>query len=159
MHLVRPLPLDARPLPAGVGVRPLVAADLDEVACLYFDAYAAGVAAETLEEARTEMADVLAGAFGTPIPAATLVAEEGGRIEGCIQTVLDPPWDAPDGPFVIELFVAPGRRGRGLGEGLLEAAASALWELGYASVGLNCEHATAMAAFRIYQRLGFRALG
>ena len=115
MHLVRPLPLDARPLPAGVGVRPLVAADLDEVACLYFDAYAAGVAAETLEEARTEMADVLAGAFGTPIPAATLVAEEGGRIEGCIQTVLDPPWDAPDGPFVIELFVHPDHRRRGLG--------------------------------------------
>ncbi|WP_342373130.1 GNAT family N-acetyltransferase [Propioniciclava soli] len=159
MHLVRPLPMDAAALPAGVGVRPLEPADLDAVARLYLASYPAGVAVASLAEAGAEMEAVFAGDFGAPIAAATLVALSAGEVVGCIQTVLDPPWDAPEGPFVIELFVHPDHRRRGIGEGLLAAAASALWQAGHVSVGLNVEPVEAMAAFRIYQRLGFRALG
>lgn len=160
MHLVRPLPMDTRDVPGGVRVRPLAGADLDAVAPLYLTAYEPGVAVDTLAEAVAEMRGVLDGDFGTVIGAATLVAvDAAGAVVGCIQTVLDPPWDAPSGPFVIELFVHPDARGRGIGEGLLGAAADALWAAGYSSIGLNVEPATAIAAFRIYQRLGFRALG
>ncbi|MDN5571343.1 MAG: GNAT family N-acetyltransferase [Propionibacteriaceae bacterium] len=151
--------MDARPLPAGVGVRPFERTDLDAVARLYHAAYPAGVAVATLADAVEEMRGVFSGDFGTPIGAATLVATRHQEILGCIQTVLDPPWDAPDGPFIIELFVHPDHRRRGVGEGLLAAAASALWKAGHVSVGLNVEPTEAMAAFRIYQRLGFRALG
>ncbi len=158
MYMQRSLPFQTRDLPAGYSVRPQESSDLDALARLYLTAYPVGVAASNLGEAREEMAAVFAGEFGVPLESASLVALDGsGDLVGCVQTVERGVWDGtPDCPFVIELFVDPSQRGRGLGAALLGLAASACADLGADDLALNVDPAVSPGAFRMYLAMGFQ---
>lgn len=153
----RALPLPAPARPQGVVVRPQVPDDSDALGALYWDSYPKGVAAVDLQDAIEEMEGVFDGEYGTPVEDASLVIETPeGELIGCVQTVTSPPWEGiPDGPFVIELFVHPDHRRRGLGSVLLLNAAQACHRQGWTSIALNMQEETAREASHLYRRLGF----
>ncbi|MFT3860882.1 GNAT family N-acetyltransferase [Micropruina sp.] len=157
MLMQRGLPLLAPEPPAWVKLRPQVPADAEALGALYWDSYPKGLAAVDLEDAVEEMEGVFAGEYGTPIDAASLVVEDpAGGLIGCVQTVTSPPWEGiPAVPFVIELFVHPDHRRRGLGTLLLSAAAHACHAEGWQSIALNVQDETAAEASYLYRALGF----
>ncbi len=157
MLMQRGLPLPAPELPAGITLRPQVPSDAEALGALYWDSYPKGAAAVDLEDAVEEMEGVFAGEYGTPVDAASLVvADDEGNLLGCIQTVTSPPWEGiPAVPFVIELFVHPEHRRRGLGTVLLLSAAQACHDGGWESMALNVQEETAADASQLYQRFGF----
>jgi GNAT superfamily N-acetyltransferase len=157
MLMQRALPLPTPARPAGVVIRPQVAGDSAALGALYWDSYPKGVAAVDLEDAIEEMEGVFEGEYGTPVESASLVVtDNAGALLGCIQTVTSPPWEGiPAVPFVIELFVHPGQRRRGLGSLLLLTAAQAVHEEGWESIALNVQEETAAEATHLYRALGF----
>ncbi len=158
MYMQRSLPFQTRDLPSGYSVRPQEPTDVDALARLYLAAYPVGVAASNLDEATAEMAAVFAGDFGVPVESASLVAIDGsGDIVGCVQTVERGVWEGtPDCPFVIELFVDPSQRGRGLGAALLGLAAAACHDIGADDLALNVDPGVSPGAFRMYLAMGFQ---
>ncbi|WP_298132399.1 GNAT family N-acetyltransferase [Micropruina sp.] len=157
MLMQRGLPLPAPETPAGVTLRPQMPSDAQALGALYWDSYPKGAAAVDLEDAVEEMEGVFAGEYGAPVEQASLVVEDSdGTVIGCVQTVTSPPWEGiPAVPFVIELFVHPEHRRRGLGTLLLLSAANACHELGWESMALNVQEETAGEAQHLYNRLGF----
>lgn len=157
MLMQRGLPLPAPETPAGVTLRPQMPSDAQALGALYWDSYPKGAAAVDLEDAVEEMEGVFAGEYGAPVEQASLVVEDSdGTVIGCVQTVTSPPWEGiPAVPFVIELFVHPEHRRRGLGTLLLLSAANACHELGWESMALNVQEETAGEAQHLYHRLGF----
>jgi ribosomal protein S18 acetylase RimI-like enzyme len=142
----------AVPLPGGVLLRAATRADAPAIAAVYHASYdGEWTVAESLEDIER----AFDGGHGALIPQATLVAEESdGSIVGAVLTVLDAPWDhTPRGPFVIDLFVAPGKRGRGLGRALMAAAMSGSPGI---SIALRVEGDNT-AALALYESLGFVA--
>ena len=86
------------------------------------------------------------------------VATENGRVLGCV-TFCPPesPWReiAVDGDAEVRMLaVAPGARGRGVGEALVRRCLDRARELGQQAVVLSTMDKMA-AAHRIYERLGF----
>ena len=157
MLMQRGLPLPAPETPAGVTLRPQMPSDAQALGALYWDSYPKGAAAVDLEDAVEEMEGVFAGEYGAPVEQASLVVEDSdGTVIGCVQTVTSPPWEGiPAVPFVIELFVHPGQRRRGLGSLLLLTAAQAVHEEGWESIALNVQEETAAEATHLYRALGF----
>ena len=157
MLMQRGLPLPAPDLPVGVTLRPQQPSDAEELGALYWDSYPKGAAAVDLEDAIEEMEGVFDGEYGTPVEAASLVVVDAdGALIGCVQTVTSPPWEGiPAVPFVIELFVHPRQRRRGLGTLLLLSAAQACHEGGWDSMALNVQEETAGEALHLYRHLGF----
>lgn len=152
------LPLAPATLPAGIELRPQTIDDVTTLGSLYWDSYPKGVAAVDLEDAVEEMEGVFEGEYGTPLEPACLVAVDtaSGELVGCIQTVTEAPWDGvPQGPFIIELFVHPDHRRRGLGICLLLSAAAACHEAGFEELALNALEETSAEAIHLYRRLGF----
>ena len=126
---------------------------IERIGRLYFRSYPDGEAG-TCEEAVADVEATSVGDYGTWVPEACLVAEEGGEPVGAILVTDNPPWDDVEGlTFIIDLFVAPGKRGRGIGGALVGAALAAV---GDREVGLRVESEKA-AARRIYERHGFAA--
>ena len=138
-------------------IRPQRPDDSAALGALYWDSYPKGVAAVDLEDAVEEMEGVFEGEYGTPVESASLVVTDAhGSLLGCIQTVTSPPWEGiPAVPFVIELFVHPGHRRRGLGSLLLLSAARACHNEGWESIALNMQEETSGEAAHLYRRLGF----
>ncbi len=157
MLMQRGLPLPAPETPAGVTLRPQRPSDAEALGALYWDSYPKGAAAVDLEDAVEEMEGVFAGEYGTPVEEASLVVEDSdGAVIGCVQTVTSPPWEGiPAVPFVIELFIHPQHRRRGLGTALLLSAAQACHDSGWESMALNVQEETGKEAGQLYQRLGF----
>ena len=153
----RELPLPAPVRPPDVTVRSQSRDDVEGLGALYLVSYPQGVAAVDLEDAVEEMEGVFEGEYGTPVEAASLVVETAdGALVGCVQTVTSPPWEGiPAVPFVIELFVHPDPRRRGLGSLLLLSAAQACHDQGWESIALNVQEDTAGEATHLYRGLGF----
>jgi ribosomal protein S18 acetylase RimI-like enzyme len=140
-------------MPAGIVLREATPVDAPSIAAAYHASYdGEWAAAESLEDIER----TFDGGYGAPIPSATLVAEESdGSIVGAVLTVLDAPWDhTPRGPFVIDVFVAPGQRGRGIGRALMLAAMAGCPGL---TIALRVEDDNA-AALALYESLGFSLL-
>lgn len=157
MLMQRSLPLPGPVDVPGVTLRPQTIDDVEPLGALYWDSYPKGAAAVDPEDAIEEMQGVFDGEYGKPLDAASLVAvDPDGRLIGCIQTVTEAPWEGgPQGPFVIELFVHPGHRRRGLGSALLLAAARACAEAGWGQIALNVQEETSAEAIFLYRKLGF----
>jgi GNAT superfamily N-acetyltransferase len=87
-----------------------------------------------------------------------LVAEEeGGRIVGTVQVILDLPENQPHRGEVAKMLVDPDARGRGLGAALLAAAEEAARAAGRTLLVLDT--VTGSAADRLYTRAGWIRCG
>jgi ribosomal protein S18 acetylase RimI-like enzyme len=137
-------------MPAGIELREATPADAPSIATAYHASYdGEWTTAESLEDIER----AFDGGHGALIPRASLVAEESdGSIVGAVLTVLEAPWDhTPPGPFVIDVFVVPGKRGRGIGRALMLAAMAGSPGLTIA-LRVEDDNATALA---LYESLGF----
>lgn len=145
-------------LASDVGLRPITPADRDALAVTYLAAYQAPTC-KNVAEARQEIDDTFAGAFGTLRLDATAAAVHAGRLVGAILVTKRSIWDAHlDGPFVIDLFVHPDARGLGAGRALLARAVHACLRAADPSLSLRVGSATSPAAHALYRRAGFRQL-
>ena len=110
----------------------------------------------TLAESLEDIERAFDGGHGALVPQASLVAvDDDGAILGAVLTVLDPPWDhTPRGSFVIDVFVVPAARGRGVGRALMLAAMAGAPA---PTIALRVENDNA-AALALYASLGFTAL-
>ena len=119
---------------ASPDVRPVTPADAIDLAVSYLAAYPPFIGATDLPSAREEIRATFAGEYGDLILDACLGHVHEGVVIGAIFTTTHSIWDDLPGPFVIDLFVRPGHRGRGIGRALIEAAIAACAELGVASL-------------------------
>lgn len=104
---------------------------------------------DPLEDARRGVAELLSGAFGTPMLAASFVVDVApGRLAGA--TVVND----HAGPLITEVVVDPDQRRRGLARALLRATLAALRASDGRSPRLVVTTSNARAR-RLYERLGF----
>ncbi len=144
--------------PAGISIRQLTVADLDEAAHLWLDAYPLSITADqTFDTARADLLTGLAGDHGHPLDGGNLIARDAhGFAVGIVQTTVDVPWEAaPPGPFVIELFVATAVRRTGLASALLAAVEAIAISQGSTHISLNVDGDNHVAA-EFYFRRGYR---
>jgi len=108
--------------------------------------------------------------FGEPTPGVAILAERAERMlaageltvllagegpDGIAQLRLAPSiWSDAPGAYLEELYVAPARRGRGMGRALLNAAMDTAREAGADHIDLNTAE-TDTAARALYESAGF----
>ena len=85
-----------------------------------------------------------------------LVAEEGGRIMGTVQVLLDMPENQPHRGDVMKMLVHRSMRKRGLGELLMRAAERAAVDARKTLLVLDTASADAE---RLYERCGWQRVG
>lgn len=136
---------------------PVTPRDTAALANLYAVSYPPSVGAATMQEAVAEIEATFASEYGVLDGNASLLARLDGEAAGCVLVTERPVW-GPDlaGPFIIDFFVAPQARGRGVGRGLLEAALDACARAGAVRVSLRIGEGTSSAALHLYVVLGFR---
>ncbi|MET4003763.1 MULTISPECIES: GNAT family N-acetyltransferase [Arthrobacter] len=136
--------------------RTIVDSDLPRLGELYFTAYDAGIAGETLDAAIADMKNAFVGKYGTLLPDASHVAlDENGKIVAAVLVVERALGDAmPDAPFIIELITDREHRRRGLAEDLVLATLDTLFNNGKRDVALRVE-STNSAALALYLSLDF----
>ena len=99
------------------------------------------------------------------IPALAVLTEDsfvgawdGGTLVGAILVVRESPWDdAPDGPFVVDLIVAPDYRRRGIATALVSEVASRCTHWGFDTLALRLD-ARHGGARELYSMLGFEEI-
>jgi ribosomal protein S18 acetylase RimI-like enzyme len=122
----------------------------------------AAAAARLLHDFNTE--------FGEPTPGVATLAERAARLlsageltvllagdgpDGIAQLRFSPSvWSDAPGAYLEELYVAPAKRGEGMGRALLEAAMEAAREAGADHIDLNTGE-TDTAARALYESAGF----
>lgn len=131
--------------------------DAERLGELYFTAYDAGVAGDSLEAAMADMKDSLAGKYGRFMPEASHVAlDDDGRIVAAALVVEHAVGtDTPDAPFIFELVTDREHRRRGIAEDLVLATLDALFNDGKDMVSLQVKE-TNSAALALYLSLDFR---
>ncbi|MFQ4149059.1 GNAT family N-acetyltransferase [Arthrobacter sp. LAPM80] len=136
--------------------RTVQATDVPRLGELYFTAYDAGVAGETLDVALADIQASMAGKYGNFLPEASHVAlDENGKIVAAVLVVERAIGDdTPDTPFIIELITDRDHRRRGLAEDLVLATLDTLFNEGQKDVALRVE-ATNSAALALYLSLDF----
>ena len=171
--------LPARTLPEPLP-RLLRTDDLNPLAWLYLIIYPSRIGSGKYSEVLSEIAATFEGDYGVLRPGASLVAEAGGRPAGAVLTVERSIWDEGlEGPFIIDLFVDPQLRSRGIGRALMTGVMLACRNAGDAQLslrvgeGLSVEleqrvagpavpagrEGTSDAAHLLYESLGFRRSG
>ncbi|WP_409482880.1 GNAT family N-acetyltransferase [Arsenicicoccus dermatophilus] len=142
--------------PPRVALRPLEAATTTALAALYLASYPPGIAAADMDEAVAEIEATFRGEYGVLRSDAGATAWSADHPVGAIMVVERSIWDPGlDGPFVIELFVAPEARGLGAGRALMAHAIQACARSGDAALSLRVGEGTSPAAMAIYRSLGF----
>lgn len=144
------------PTPANKALRRLDPARTDELAAAYFNAYPAGVACNTLNEAVEEIRETFAGEFGRLRTDASSMVVHEGRVVGAVLVVDRSVWDADlPGPFIIDLFVDPTAQGVGWGRALVQHAIGQAAAAGDELISLRVGEGTSVAAHALYGSLGF----
>jgi ribosomal protein S18 acetylase RimI-like enzyme len=90
-----------------------------------------------------------------------VVAEAGGKPVGfgVIHFQGDPLWDRPDQvPLVMDLWVDPNLRGRGIGKKVLRALEQSAREKGFPCVFLQVQAEKNPRAVELYRKLGYQPL-
>lgn len=141
----------------GHAVRSLAWEDKKALAELYYASYSRELVAD-MDAAIEEMEQTFRGEFGDLDTDASLVVEDVGRLLGSILTVEEAPWqDTPPGPFIIDLFVHPTARRRGLARYMIVTAAGRLARKGRRTVALRVLSGNT-AALGLYDLLGFKQM-
>ncbi len=139
----------------GYAVRSVVPGDKAALVKLYHASYTRDLVVD-MDDASDDMEKSFGGEFGVLDTDASLVVADGERLVGSILTVENAPWpDTPPGPFIINLFVHPDARRRGLALYMIVAAARTLALKGKATAALRVISDNT-GALRLYERLGFR---
>lgn len=130
--------------------------DLARLGELYFTAYDAGIAGDSIEVALADMQASMEGKYGQFLPDASHVAlDETGKIVAAVLVVERAVGDdTPDSPFIIELITDRQHRRRGLAEDLVLATLDTLFNDGQKDVALRVE-STNSAALALYLSLDF----
>lgn len=139
-----------------IAYRNVLDSDVARLGELYFTAYDAGVAGDSLEAAMADMKESLAGKYGPFLPQASHVAlDENGTIVAAALVVEHAVGaDTPDAPFIIELVTDRGHRRQGIAEDLVLATLDALFNDGKEQVALQVKE-TNSAALALYLSLDF----
>ncbi|MEQ6897034.1 GNAT family N-acetyltransferase [Microbacterium sp. KR10-403] len=153
------LPAPGPSAAASIAIRALSPADRDRLADIYLSAYPPQVGAADLAEARSEMDATFTGDHGVLRDDASGVAlDDRGVIIGAILVTTHSIWDEGlPGPFIIDLFVEPGRQGQGVGRALVQRAIGACSAAGDLTLSLRVGDGTSPAAHALYASLGFVA--
>ena len=140
--------------PDGVAVRRATAAELSAVIALLL--------AQLREHGSTLAEDEIAAAatalFEQPERGRFLVAVDGGAVIG--MAALTSVWSLERGGVAVwldELYVRPERRGRGIGQALLELSLASAREMGARAIELEVDREHARAE-NLYRRAGFDVL-
>lgn len=142
--------------PHPVLLQPLDPTRIRELADAYFNAYPAGVACATVDEAVQEIRETFAGAYGVLRHDASAMALNHDRAVGAIMVVERSIWDTHlPGPFIIDLFVDPAAQSTGLGRGLVNHAIRRCAAAGDKQISLRVGEGTSLAAHALYKSLGF----
>jgi N-alpha-acetyltransferase 10/11 len=142
-----------RDLPAGVTIRPVAEDDIQALAATFQRAYGPAVAA-SLDDAVAEMTGTFGGTWGELWAEASPAAWKDGELAGAVLTVRRPSWEnAPDCPWLIDVFTDPFVRRAGIARALISTACGAIPE---ARVGLTVDDDN-HAAIALYRSLGFTA--
>lgn len=140
----------------GLTIRPLEASQLEALAGLYLASYPPGIAAADVVEAETEMRETFAGAYGQLREDASASVWRDGELVGAIMVVHHSIWDENlEGPFIIDLFVAPAARGLGAGRALVRHAVSTCSRMGDSAISLRFGEGTSASAMHLYRSMGF----
>lgn len=132
---------------------PITQADIPALAQLYQRAYAPRDL--TTQDAVAEMTSALDGSWGEAWPEASLAAWLDGVPAAAVQAVRRPSMDdAPDCPWLIEVFTDPRRRRNGLARALIAGSCGVMVTAGEDRVGLTVDDNN-LAAMALYQSLGF----
>lgn len=144
---------DATPArPTDIALRALARAELPHVSDAYWRTYLTTPSEMSRDEAQDDILASWNGTYGRWLTDACLGAWQGKDLLGAILTVVDAPWaDVPPGPFIIDLFVLPHARRRGIGRALVNAVRGRL----KTSIALRVDD-SAHAARALYESLGFR---
>ncbi|GAA3090245.1 GNAT superfamily N-acetyltransferase [Kribbella aluminosa] len=149
MILIRRADAVRAPRVPGVVLRPPGVEDTQPLAQLYYEAYDPGASAATAAEALEDIALTFEGHYGVLDLDLSWLAWSGNDLVGAMLIVERAPWaDTPDCPFIIELFIAPGHRRRGIARLLLARCAAT-------TVALRVDDGNA-PALALYRDLGFR---
>lgn len=142
----------------GAAVRPISAADIEELSVMYRDSYADSLP-QPAERATGWIEALLAGAAGRHVPEASAVLTgPDGQLTAAIIVTEPAPGDAGDWDSVIaELFTHPGYRRQGLAEDLLGHCLAALQALGRSKVAVTVDSGNS-AALALYLSRDFRRL-
>jgi N-alpha-acetyltransferase 10/11 len=146
----------SRDVPAGVTVRPVAEDDLAALAAAFQRAYGSAVAASR-DDAVREMTEAFGGTWGEFWPEASPAAWKDGELAGAVLTVRRPSWEnAPDCPWLIDVFTDPLYRRAGIARVLIGAACRVIGAAGETRVGLTVEDENDPAV-GLYWSLGFTA--
>ncbi len=150
---VRSVAAQSRVIASDVQVRPSTRDDIPALAELYLRSY--GDPATTFDDALAEMHQAFDGSWGALWPDASPVAWIGSNLVAVVQTVRRPTMDdAPDCPWLIEVFTDPPRRRTGLAYALVVGACRVLEAAGEGLVGLTADDDNE-PALALYRSLGF----
>lgn len=144
----------AAKLPPGYVIRPAMAADVDGLGRLYFEATEPGVV-DSLSEAVADIGRAFDGGYGEHLPEASLLVEHSGAPVAALLAVRRAPWaGTPDCPWINDLFTARYHRRRGLARALVITCMHVVAETGAEQIALrvNDNNASARA---LYEHLGF----
>lgn len=138
-----------------LSIRSVEQKDTEEVGRLYFASYPAGLVGANVDDAIQEIEQTFAGAYGDLWTEASPVAVVRDEVVAALLTVRQAPWDeTPEGPFLIELFVHPDFRRRGLARYCLETCLRHICEHGENSASLRVLSENG-PALRLYESFGF----
>jgi N-alpha-acetyltransferase 10/11 len=141
-------------LPGGVIVRPIAETDIPALAEMYLRAYGPA-AVGSPGDAVAEMRSAFDGTWGVLWPEASPAAWRGDELAGVVQSVRRPSMDdAPECPWLIEVFTDPRHRRAGIARALVAVACRAMEAAGESRVGLTVDDHN-MAALALYRSLGF----
>ncbi|QPK80589.1 GNAT family N-acetyltransferase [Schaalia sp. ZJ405] len=141
--------------PASVEIATLTTYDIPQLAALTNEAYGVANTPEALLETSEELRMTFEGAFGRTTEDSFVGAWDGGTLVGAILVIRQSPWDdIEDGPFVVDLVVAPEYRRQGIATALISEISERCIDWGYTSLSLRIDNRHHGAA-ELYHVLGF----